>query len=208
MAEVNARSGDLSPAKRKQILNGARLVFSELGYERASVDLIAARAGVSKATIYNHFADKKALFVAGFFEESNELRTNVLSLLDTADGDVTAHLRNAGEQFMRLLLSPPAVAISRIIMAESSRFPELGEAFFQAGQHCMRERMSAYLRRWAELGALRIDDPSRAAVHFVALCKGDLHSRAQLGVQPAPTEDDIRETVRAAVDVFVRAYRA
>ncbi|HVI96538.1 MAG TPA: helix-turn-helix domain-containing protein, partial [Anaeromyxobacter sp.] len=70
-------NGEPVPAKRRQILDGARLVFGELGYERASVDLIAARAGVSKATVYNHFADKQALFVAAVVEECEALRPAV-----------------------------------------------------------------------------------------------------------------------------------
>src|SRR5512133_2295313 len=68
---------DAVAAKRGQILAGARQVFGELGFERASVDLIAARAGVSKATIYNHYDDKNALFVACATQEVEELRAGL-----------------------------------------------------------------------------------------------------------------------------------
>jgi TetR/AcrR family transcriptional regulator, mexJK operon transcriptional repressor len=207
MAESAGRSTDLSPAKRQQILTGARHVFSELGFERASVDLIAARAGVSKATIYNHFADKKALFVAGFLEESNELREGLIAALATPGGEVEGELQRIGERFLRMLLSPHGLALHRIISSESARFPDLGRALFEAGQRCMHERMKTFFQHWADSGALRIDDPSRAAIHFVNLCKGDLHTRAQLGVDVNPGDDAIRETVWSAVEVFLRAYR-
>ncbi len=75
---------EMVPAKRRQILSGARQVFGELGFERASVDLIAARAGVSKATVYNHFEDKKALFVAAVVQEADEMRARFRGCLDGA----------------------------------------------------------------------------------------------------------------------------
>lgn len=206
MAVNTQKSAELSPAKRQQILTGARQMFSELGYERASVDLIATRAGVSKATIYNHFADKKALFVAGFLEESQELRGALLASLATPGADVEADLRSIGEQFLRMLLSPHGLAIHRIIAAESSRFPDLGRTLFESGQRCMHGLMTTFLQQCADRGELRIDDPSRAAVHFVNLCKGDLHTRAQLGAANIGA-DAIRETVRSGVEVFLRAFR-
>ena len=74
MPRAHARSADLSPAKREQILEGARQAFTEHGYERASVDLVAARAGVSKATVYNHFEDKRALFTAALLDVTAQVR--------------------------------------------------------------------------------------------------------------------------------------
>src|SRR5690606_36498040 len=65
---------DLPPAKREQILQGAKALFRELGFERASVDAIAAEAGVSKATIYNHFRSKEALFLSAYGAETARVR--------------------------------------------------------------------------------------------------------------------------------------
>src|SRR5512140_1073421 len=93
------------PAKRRQILIGAREVFSEQGYERASVDHIAARAGVSKATVYNHFHDKKALFVAAVVEDCDLFRAGLEGCVEGPAGGVEQVLQSIGERVMSVSLS-------------------------------------------------------------------------------------------------------
>ena len=205
---VPARASELSPHKRRQILAGARAVFSGLGYERASLDRVAAKAGVSKATIYNHFADKKALFVACFSEEADALRDELRGSLGEPEGDLRLGLARGGEKLVRILVSPAIVSLYRHTIGEAGRFPEVGETLFERGPAVVYAAVSAWLRRWAERGALRLDDPRAAAVQFVMLCQGDLVIRAQLGVEPEPPDVALRATVRRAVDAFVRAYGA
>jgi TetR/AcrR family transcriptional regulator, mexJK operon transcriptional repressor len=196
------------PAKRQQIVAGARQVFTELGFERASVDLIASRAGVSKATIYNHYEDKKALFVACIAQDAEDLRAGLRGCLGEPAGDVQEGLQLIGEKTMRVFLSPPIVALYRHIIAEAGRFPDLGRMIFDRGPSVIHGAIASYLERWDRTGALRIDDPRAAAVQFLALCQGDLLSRARLAVLEYPVDDEVRETVKRAVRTFVRAYRA
>src|SRR5512133_831632 len=91
--------------KRRKILSGAREVFAELGFERASVDVIAARAGVSKATVYNHFADKQALFVAAVVEATDAMRASLGACVDRPGGDLEQALQAMGEKIMMLWLA-------------------------------------------------------------------------------------------------------
>jgi AcrR family transcriptional regulator len=197
-----------SPQKRRQILEGARAAFGELGYERASVDLVAARAGVSKATIYNHFDDKRALFVACFSEEADGLREALRRSLGEPDGDLVASLEQVGRDLVRILTSPAIVSLYRHTIAEVGRFPEVGETLFARGPAAVYAAVAGWLERWGARGALRLDDVRAAAVQFTMLCQGDLVVRSQLGVAPAPTEDEVRDMVRRAVQAFVRAYAA
>jgi AcrR family transcriptional regulator len=197
---------DAASAKRRQILDGARRVFAEQGYERGSVDQIAARAGVSKATVYNHFHDKQALFVAavvGSCEEFNEGLAFRLTGTGDAPEDV---LRTIGETFMARALSPSVVSLYRQAIAEAERIPEIGRAVFERGNLALQEVVAGHLRRWSDQGTLRMDDPRSAAVAFIALCQGDLVIRRRLGVLPDPVDDAIRESVARAVAIFVRAY--
>jgi TetR/AcrR family transcriptional repressor of mexJK operon len=196
------------PAKRQQIIAGARQVFAELGFERTSVDLIAARAGVSKATIYNHYDDKRALFVACVEQDAEELRDGLHRCLGELAGDVEQALQVVGEKTMRVFLSPPVVALYRHIIAEAGRFPDLGRTIFDRGPSVIQTAIASHLQRWDRTGALRIDDPVAAAVQFLALCQGDLLSRARLAVLEYPVDDQVRDTVKRAVRTFVRAYRA
>jgi AcrR family transcriptional regulator len=194
--------------KRSKILAGAREVFRESGFERASVDLIAARAGVSKATVYNHFADKKALFVASVVEATDELRASLASCVERPAGGVEQALRAMGEKIMALWLAPPVASLYRQAIAEAQRLPEIGRMVFEHGTAALYDAVAKHLARWSESGALRIDDPHAAAISFVALCHGDLVMRMRLGVLEYPADQQIRETVDRAVRTFVRAYRA
>ena len=202
--------GDLrleaSSAKRRQILTGARQVFSECGFERASVDLIAARAGVSKATIYNHYQDKTALFVACITEDADELQAGLRACVGAPAGDLEQSLQAVGERMMQRFLAPAVVALYRQIIAEVARLPHMGQTLYDRGLEVIHDAIAAYLERWQRSGALRIDDARTAAVQFVALCQGDLVSRARLGILPYPVDAQIRETVRRAVRTFLRAY--
>jgi TetR/AcrR family transcriptional regulator, mexJK operon transcriptional repressor len=199
------RPPELSPVKRRQILSGARAVFAELGYERGSVDEAAARAGVSKATVYNHFHDKKTLFVACFYEGADELRSELRESLAEPSGDVERALQHTGEQLLKLLLSPEAVCLFRQAASESARFPEVGETFFERVA-VMYGMIASFLERWDERGALAISDSRTAAVQFVLLCQGDLVVRARLGMLRDPPDALVRRTVRDAVATFLRAY--
>lgn len=196
--------------KRRQILAGAREVFRETGFERTSVDQIAARAGVSKATVYNHFHDKKALYVAYLSEEADTLRDSVRCMLLRSEpvGEVAVALQGVGERLLGLFLDPTIVGFYRNTSAEIERFPELGPLLFDRGPAAMYAVITDYLRRWHEHGALRIPDLDTAAVQFVMLCHGDLVVRSQLGVLPDPPGPAIVATVRGAVTVFLAAYAA
>ncbi len=195
------------PVKRRQILAGARQVFAELGFERASVDLIASRAGVSKATIYNHYQDKKALFIACVAHDADEMRADLRACMGERAADVEQSLQRIGEKMMRVFLSPGVVALHRHIIAEAARFPDVGQTIFERGPSVIYEAIASYLETWDRSGALRIDDARSAAVQFVTLCQGDLISRARLAILNYPVDEQVHETVQRAVRTFVRAYR-
>ncbi len=205
-SDVAVPASSRMPEKRRVILEGARAVFAEHGFERASVDVIAARAGVSKATVYNHFADKKALFVAAVVEETDALRASLAACLERPGDDVEQALRGMGEKIMTLWLAPSVMALYRQAIAETAHLPEIGRMVFEQGTLPLQEAVAAHIARWHESGAVRVDDPRAAAVSFIALCQGDLVTRMRLGVLEHPVDDAVRETVRRAVRTFIRAY--
>jgi AcrR family transcriptional regulator len=194
-------------AKRRQILTGAREVFTELGFERASVDLIASRAGVSKATVYHHYADKKSLFVACVATDTDGMRAELRLCLESPAGELDEVLQLVGEKVMAVLLSPPVVALHRHVIAEAARFPDLARTIFDRGPRLIHDAVASHLARWDRSGALRIEDPQTAAIHFLGLCQGDLLARARLGLIEYPVDDEVREAVRRGVRTFLRAHR-
>ncbi|MCP3101511.1 TetR/AcrR family transcriptional regulator [Myxococcus sp. K15C18031901] len=201
-------STELSPAKRAQILGGASQVFSELGYERASVDQIAARAGVSKATVYNHFEDKKALFLACFSEGITAMEDQLNALLDTPTGNLERDLQQIGEALLRLILSPVLVKRYLVFAAQADQFPELGEELFEQGVWSGYQRMARYLERASAAGDLRFDDSLEAAIDFCSLCTGDFSIRVELAMREGLEEARLQARVSRAVRVFLKCYRA
>jgi AcrR family transcriptional regulator len=204
--KAQGNTGGLPPAKQRQILDGARQVFLEVGFERACMDHIAARAEVSKATIYNHFHDKKELFLACIREYTREKREAVAAQLGSPSGDVEQHLQRFGETLLRFLTTDDALALRRIILADTPRFPELGQALYDEGPLAMRHRLAAYLQEQADAGALRLEDARLAAYQFILLCQGDLYLPVEYGILRDPPEERVRDTVRGAVRTFLRAY--
>lgn len=207
MGGKNEKAPDWCSAKRRQILDGARRAFTDLGFERASVDVIAARAGVSKATLYNHFQDKNRLFVACFAEGSDSLRAELREALSDPAEDIGSALQRAGEHLIKVFVSPGALALYRSA-AEAFLLPEIGQMFFERGPRVTFELIASYLSRRAAEGGLRFEDPYAAAVQFVMLCHGDLVLRVHLGLLSDLPEEELRATVRRAVQTFLRAYRA
>lgn len=195
------------PVKRRLILASARQVFIENGYDRACVDLIAERAEVSKATVYNHFKDKGALFVAAASEESLGMRARLAHILETPTGDIAVDLQQAGETLLGFLVLPNSLAFHRILRSEINRFPELGRDFFNSIQD-HRLLIAAYLRRCQEEGRLSLyrSDAELAAAQFVSLCISDVLWRLELGVLPNASAEVISDTVQSAVQMLLRAY--
>ena len=206
---------DLSPApaarpeaspKRQLVLDAARTLFLADGFGAVSMEAVARRAGVSKATLYAHFASKEALFATmmGAYSLPEQVSDELLS--QPAD-DLPTVLEAVGRTMLRFLLAEGTMSLIRIAIAESARFPELGRTYFARGPARSVERLAHWLAGEQAAGRIRADaDPSVAADQFVALLRSGLFLRAALGVPPPPGEADIDRTVAAAVDTWLRAF--
>ncbi|XDA98550.1 TetR/AcrR family transcriptional regulator [Sulfitobacter sp. LCG007] len=193
--------------KFDQVLEGARKVFMADGFEGASVDEIARVANVSKATLYSYFPDKRLLFTEVARHECRRQAREGLDRIDVA-GPPREVLGQAGRHFLRFLTSRFGQQIFRICVAESDRFPELGQQFYNSGPAVMRAEISAYLKGAAERGELRVRDVALAADQFGELCKADLWARLIFGVSKSVTEEEIDRVVDGAVETFMARYGA
>ena len=191
--------------KPQQIRAAASRLFLEQGYGAVSMDAIAREAGVSKATIYAHFADKAELF-ADLVKEECARQWPDVALLEAEPGDLGETLRAVGQVYAELLVSPKAVQVFRMVVAESPRFPELGRAFYEGGPALMRDKLSAYLARAEAQGKLTLGDPRLAAQQFLAMLRCEHHLRSVIGLEATPTAAELRRIVAAATDMFLRAY--
>lgn len=191
--------------KFDQVLEGARQVFMADGFDGASVDDIARAAGVSKATLYAYFPDKRLLFIEVARTECNRQADHALSHIDM-DAPIRDTLLQAAHHMIRFFLTDFAQKTFRICVAESDRFPELGREFYESGPLQARARLSAGFRDAAAKGALHIDDFDLAADQFAELCKADLFARIIFGVHREHTQHDIDRIATGAVDMFLARY--
>ena len=190
-------------AKRDAIVTAAARCFFEAGFAACSIEQIAAEAAVSKVTIYNHFGDKRGLFVAAVEQECGRMRQH-FSLFDIPKGSIRTRLTAIGEAMHAFLHRPEMIQFERRIAAETEHEPAIGEAFLAAGPHRMKEAFSAFLRHASAAGELRIMDSDLAAEQFVSMCKGMGDLERRFGATVA--EADNRRRIDGAVDVFLAAY--
>nr|WP_054302605.1 TetR/AcrR family transcriptional regulator [Gemmobacter sp. LW-1] len=191
--------------KFDQVLEGARNVFLQHGFEGASVDDIAREAGVSKATLYSYFPDKRLLFMEVAQSECRRQADEAVELIDQ-NAPVDKVLTEAARRMVAFLMSDFAQKVFRICVAESERFPELGHQFYHSGPVLVRERLMEYLAKAVERGELQIDDLAFAADQFAALCKVTLHEQTIFGVAACCPPQEADKVVSGAVEMFLARY--
>lgn len=193
--------------KFDQVLAGARTVFMADGFEGASVDEIARVAAVSKATLYSYFPDKRLLFMEVANAECQRQSREAVDSINM-DGPPREVLMQTGLHFLGFLTSKFAQQVYRICVAESDRFPELGQRFYNSGPAVMRAEMVQYFERAEARGELQIDDPVLAADQFGELCKADIWLRLIFGVSASVTQAEMIRVVGGAVETFMARYGA
>jgi AcrR family transcriptional regulator len=205
-AAAIGRSRPRGDTRRAQILDGATAVFLEYGYTRATIELVVARIGASKATIYSFFGGKEGLFSA-LIEERTEHVLAGFKDIDFASVDVRRGLAHFAKQYMDVVMSPDAIELYRLILAEGPRLPHLVKSFYRIGPDRVTARVAKELRLWAERGRINTDDPSRIAAQFLDTVRGELHLRAMAGLRPDDFAESIKSNIDHAVRTFWRAIR-
>ena len=204
MANIDLK--EASPgSKAESILAAAKRTFLAAGFGAVSMDAIAREAGVSKATVYAHFAGKEDLFGA-VIERECERYFSRFSAGELDLGDVRASLTVLGRRFLELLLSPDGIALHRIILGEVTRFPGLGEVFWRAGPERQRVQIEAFLKSAAASGTLDLADTRLAAEQFLSLVRGDVQLRHLMRLEANADQRGIGIAVQGAVATFMRAF--
>ncbi len=197
-----------SELKKAAIVQAARELFVRDGFERTSVDAVADLAGVSKRTIYNHYEDKRTLFLAVIHETFGAMIEAVYAVIDKHMTDVADAEQSltgfAVESAMLAFRSADRAAMIRLMIAEAAHFPELQRE--QLRPFALTGRLAQRLAAMADRGLLDIPDPQEAADHLFALTFGQLNNRSLFGTRPLP-EAEIRRMAEGGVRAFVRAYR-
>ena len=192
-------------AKRRQIIEGARIVFGAFGFDAASMGEIAKAAGVSKGTLYVYFKDKDELFQA-IVEKECVFQAEGVFDLDAANPDVAGTLTRMGIAFVKILCVPERLSMLRIVMAIADRKPNAGRPFFEAGPAHGIAKLRAYFEAQVAAGRLAIEDCEVAAAQFMETCHATMLKPMMFNCAPAPSPERIEHVVGIAVKTFMAAY--
>lgn len=191
-------------AKRAAIIDAAAHAFFDIGYAAATIEGIAAGAGVSKVTVYNHFGDKRGLLCASVAHECEKIRGQFA--IPGEGGSLRERLLAIGTAMVAFLSREEMVQFERRIAAETEHEPEIGLAFLENGPRRMKAAFAAVLEHAVARGELDIADSGLAAEQFASMCKGMGDLERRFGAPRDPVLD--RRRIEGAVEVFLRAYAA
>lgn len=188
-----------------QVLEGARTIFMRDGFEGASVDEIAREAGVSKATLYSYFPDKRVMFIEVF---RNELAR------ETADASALIEVDLPVEQVLPFivqivsahLISEFGLRIYRVSVGEAERFPSLAREYYESGLLLLRRQLVGYLERSVQRQELCIPDLELAADQLIELSGVGIHNRALFLGPQTIDKDQLRKVNSGAVRMFMACY--
>ena len=201
-----ARGRPRSDEKNTAILDAASFLFMENGFDGTSMDEVAKKAGVSKQTVYSHFANKEQLFSAairGTIEEYFPEKVLENVPVHMFEDDFKTVCRTHCE----LLVSDDAIAMFRILTGAAAKNSNLAKIFWEAGPEEMLTKLMDFLQSWADRGKLKIEDPERAAMQLISLLKGSIHFKLSIGLVENITSEDIDEHVDECIESFLKIYR-
>jgi AcrR family transcriptional regulator len=194
------------PERVRRILEAAQSHFNEHGLERASVDAIAADAGVAKMTVYNNFGSKEGLFQAVVRDRTATVVAGFpgAGVLDPDQPEKA--LLAIGARFLALARGD-ALGALRAVYGVAGAQPEVCRALYQDGPERLNGELAAYLRRAHSAGALKVRNPLQAADLFLSMFLGSGHIRGLLKLEMPDARED-KALLREAVRVFMAAYGA
>ena len=191
--------------KRSAIMEAARAAFREHGFDRASMDAIAARAEVSKRTVYNHFASKDVLFEA-VLQELLERVEHDHPLVYSPTEPLATQLESFARAKLSSELEPDFIGLVRAMIADIARSPGLGTAAL-TGLMTREDGLQKWLRAAHADGRLRVPYPHVAAHQFWALVKGAAFWPVLSGLCTELPKPLLDKAVQESVAMLLDHYR-
>lgn len=205
LAPPPRRGRPRDPERYRRIMEAARKHFYVHGLERASVDAIAAEAGVSKMTIYSNFGSKEGLFEALVRDGTDRVMGGSAGAEALDPLQPRKALLAVGEQFLALTREEHTLGKFRSLYGAANAQPEACRAFYRQGPERLTGELAAYLRRANDAGTLKVKNPRLAADLFLAMFLGSGHIRGLLMLEVPDARED-KALLREAVRVFLAGY--
>ena len=192
-----SRSETRRDAKREAILSGAKAIFLGAGFERASMDAVAARAGVSKMTVYRHYGSKESLFAGVIAKLCDQIiEDDFEQIFERPPREALAVF---ARKMIEITFARETVELHRIVVAESLRFPKLGQLFYRSGPEPCIAALQRYFARNRHGREFNVRDPRRTAEEFLELLRGYAHLRVILGIERYPSRQEVKLRIDSAI---------
>ncbi len=194
----------LTDRKRNDIIEAATHEFKTRGYSATSMDKIAATAGVSKRTVYNHFPSKKALFREIIAVTVDKIMA-VSKIPYSPEKSLREQLKAITYKMIEFHSDTNFVSVARFMIAEFLNSPKMAEELFEE----IRTRESGF-KSWARAahsdGRLKVTDEKQAAQYYGAIVKEFVFWPQVLCGRKQPKGQELDKLVDSIVDVFLAAY--
>ena len=195
-----ARSDDET---RAIILDAARKEFSISGYAAANMEAVARRAGVSTKTLYRLIPNKAALFEAMITERTDRF-VAVVRLRACEGRDIEAALREALMACAELILDGEVIALQRMILGESDKFPDIAETFYHKAMRRTESTLASWLRAQAKRGLITVDDAEVAAGMLLGMVAFQPQRAVMFGHAAVPGREDLEHRAGACARLFLQ----
>jgi TetR/AcrR family transcriptional regulator, mexJK operon transcriptional repressor len=207
VARVEGARQPRGPVLRERILESARVTFLVEGFE-VSMDAVAASAGTTKATVYKHFGNKEALFIAVIRSELDRALEEPARLVAShlaRSSDLRECLISACRAWVAGIAAADMISLRNLVVGEARRFPELGEAWRERGPQRFHPVIAEALRRLTEQRRLSIHDIDLAVLQLSGLV---VSPNLVYGGYGDPVGAETRDRlITSGVDMFVNQYQ-
>jgi AcrR family transcriptional regulator len=191
---------------RALILEAARQEFARTGFAATSIESVARHAGVSTKTLYRLFPDKKALFEAMVTNRLDQF-VSVVTLRACEGGDIEAALPDALLACAELVLDPEVIALQRLVLADSDKFPEIPETFYVKAMRRSVAALAEWLLVQKKRGLIVLDDVEAAAGMLLGMLVFQPQRDVMFGHKPPPTRRELELRAKTCSALFLRGCR-
>lgn len=206
---AEARRGRGRPQARSDeatqaiILEAARHEFASTGYAATSMESVARRAGISTKTLYRLIPNKAALFETMLTDRVDRFASVVR--LRACDGrNILAALREALIVCGELILDGEVIALQRMIIGESDKFPDMAETFYHRAIKRTEATLANWLKAQHERGLITIDDPTVAAGMLLGMLAFQPQRAVMFAHAPVPTREEVERRAQLAAELFLK----
>lgn len=181
------------------LITAAERVFLKKGYHAATMDDIAACAGMSKRTLYQLVKSKEQLFTTLLLRRLPDAALPV-AYEGAAPGDVLFEILSP---WAKHILAPSSVALLRLIIADYQHGKSLARLLDRASVKLCKDSLKDYLAELVQSDVLRLSNPGEAAQMLFGMAIGNIHGGMLMGVRGAPPRDELEARLKRAIEIFL-----